>query len=121
MSEKSLIPWIRRCSLWAILGSAPLLVIISVLNTWNVISTTEESSFGDMMSGSFFGEPNAWGKTQSSLGIILALSFVTLLAILVSSKTTLGKVAAAPAKVETGSVTTAKATPAKKAVAKPKK
>jgi hypothetical protein len=102
--------WIRRCSLWAILGSAPLLVIISLLDTWNVISTTEETSFDDLLSGSIFGEPNAWGKIQSSLGIILALSFVTLLALLVSSRTKVGK----------GEVPT-REVPATKAATKPKK
>jgi len=87
MSEKSLLVAIRRYTLWGALGSAAVVLIISVLDVWNVISTTKESLFSDYMSGPF-GEPNAWGMLQSTAGIILALCSLILLLFLIAHRVT---------------------------------
>jgi phosphotransferase system glucose/maltose/N-acetylglucosamine-specific IIC component len=88
---------IRRYTLWGALGSAAVLLIISILDVWNVISTTKESLFSDYMSGPF-GEPNAWGQLQSTAGVILALCSLTLLLFLIAHRVIDDKAEKAPAK-----------------------
>jgi len=71
---------------------------------------------------------NAWGHIEETLGIIVAIGALVLLALLVSSRTKLGKAddgvaKSAPARVATASAVApvAKAPAARAAAAKPKK
>ncbi len=104
MKEKSLLEVIRRYTLWSVLGSAALLVILNILKAWDVISTTNGGSPTDLltqaMGSAMFGDgsplgmlgiagPNAWGHLEDSLGIILGMGLLVLLAFLVSAKATL--------------------------------
>jgi hypothetical protein len=140
MNEKAVLETIRKYALWAVLGSAALLLILEILKAWEVIKTTtagsidglEEAAMAAMAGGGLgalgalqFSPPsaNAWGHVEETLGIILALGLVMLLAILVSSRTKLGKgakAATAPARAAAPAAT-AKAATANKAPARPKK
>ena len=150
MNEKKVLDSIRKYTLWAVLGSAALLLVLEILKAWDVIKTTSgggtmklgadalSALMGgslDSLSGLNFGAPsvNAWGHIEETLGIIVMIGALVLLALLVSSRTKVGKidaekaVKAAPAKVATAAAVApvAKApapkAPAAKAVARPKK
>ena len=100
MSAHTLLARIRTYALWGALGSAPLLLILNLLETWGAISTHDAPGFGDMMGGLDMGSLiglgglNAWGKIEGSLGAILGICAVVLLVLLVSSKVVEEKAAA---------------------------
>jgi hypothetical protein len=96
MKECTVIDQTRRVLLWTILGSAAGVLILQLLQIWEVLEV-EYSFFGD------YSTP-WWQKLESSLGIVLMLSLVSLLAILVSRK----------AKHEAPTPAAAKKAPAKK-------
>ena len=116
MNEKAVLETIRKYTLWAVLGSAALLLILTILEAWSVIETTSGGSMPDLgaiaanalMGGelsldalSFSApSPNVWGHLEETLAIILGLGAVVLVALLVSSRTKFGKakVAAKPKK-----------------------
>ena len=141
MNEKVVLETIRKYALWAVLGSAALLLILEILKVWNVIETTSGGGMpdvGNLLTNALMGgelsldslnfsapEPNVWGHIEGTLAIILGIGAGVLVALLVSSRTKLGKAddakvaksEAAPAKA---AAPAAKAAPAK-AAAKPKK
>jgi hypothetical protein len=139
MNEKKVLDSIRKYTLWAVLGSAALLLVLEILKAWDVIKTTSgggmmnlgADALSALMGGSLDGlgemmrysapSANAWGHIEETLGIIVMIGALVLLALLVSSRTKVGdvkdaKVAAAPAKAPT-----AEAPGAKAGAAKPKK
>ena len=140
MKERTILEKIRSYTLWAVLGSATLLLILTILETWDVIETTKRASrpnFGEMAMNALLGgggtsfdfalpKANAWGQIEHTLGIIVAIGVIVLLALLVSAKATLGKAdgvkaSAAAAPAATTAKPAAKKAPAKKAAPKPKK
>ncbi len=151
MNEKKVLDSIRKYTLWAVLGSAALLLVLEILKAWDVVKTTSGGGMRDfggaalsaLMGGSLdglgglmnFGPPtvNAWGHIEETLGIIVGIGALVLLALLVSSRTKLGKIKAgsgktAPAKVavatsaaRSAKAPAAKAPTAKAAPAKPKR
>ena len=149
MNEKKVLDGIRKYTLWAVLGSAALLLVLELLKAWDVIKTTSDgasvslgadaqNALGSLLGGSLdglgqmmsFSAPsvNAWGHIEETLGIIVAIGALVLLALLVSSRTKLGKAddgvaKSAPARVATASAVApvAKAPAARAAAAKPKK
>lgn len=149
MNEKKVLDSIRKYTLWGVLGSAALLLVLEILKAWDVVKTTSGggmANIGDALLGALggdslegldglgglgammnFGPPevNVWGHIEETLGIIVMVGVLVLLALLVSSRTKLGggkdaKVAAAPAKAPTATVA-APAAKAPAAAAKPKK
>jgi hypothetical protein len=144
MNDKAILGMIRKFALWAVLGSAALLLILEILKVWNLIETTsggEMPDVGNLLTNALMGgelsldalsfsapSPNAWGHIEGTLAIILGLGSVVLLALLVSSRTRLGKGAAGKGKVAKSAAAPAKsaapatkAAPATRAAAKPKK
>jgi hypothetical protein len=145
MNQKTILENTRNYTLWAVLGSAGLLVILEILKAWDVVKTTSAGSLGGLeeaatkamaggglgaLSGLTFAAPsvNAWGRIEDTLGAILALGIVVLVALLVSSRTTIAEAKApratsspANAPVATATASTAKATAAKASAEKPKK
>lgn len=71
MNEATLLEKIRRSALWAAITSAVILLVLMILQIWEVI---------DLKGGSVLG------KITSSLAIILFLSIVTVLVMLFSSR-----------------------------------
>jgi hypothetical protein len=152
MNEKKVLDSIRKYTLWAVLGSAALLLVLEILKAWDVVKTTSgggmanigDALLGALMGGSLdarggldFSGPSVtvWGHIEETLGVIVMIGALVLLALLVSSKTKVGKikggkakagksdaakVAAAKTVAPVAKVQTAKA-PAPKVVAKPKK
>jgi hypothetical protein len=145
MKQKTILENTRNYTLWAVLGSAGLLVILEILKAWDVITTTSAGSIGGLeeaaakamsggglgaLSGLTFAAPsvNGWGHIEDTLGIILALGLAVLLALLVSSRTTIAgdkapKAPSSPANatVATATAPAAKASTAKASAEKPKK
>jgi predicted membrane protein len=137
MKEKTILEKIRTYTLWAVLGSAALLLVLTILETWDVIETTKRApkqDLAEVMANALMGggpsfdfalpQANAWGQIQETLGIIVAIGAVVLLALLVSAKATLGRsdaVKAATAPAAVAAKPAAATAPAKKAAAKPKK
>jgi len=92
MSEAKLLKRVRRCALWSVIGSAVLLVILSILETWGAIDFTQQSSLMGMNSqmdlgslAGLIGEPTVWGKLQASLMTILGFAIAVILAMLFAS------------------------------------
>lgn len=90
MDEKTVLEKIRRYTLWAVLGSSALLLLISILKTWGIVHSTP--TIADMMidpysslGGYGFDGPSAVGRFESTLGVILSISFLTLVTVFVSS------------------------------------
>ncbi len=98
--ECTILEKVRRCSLWALLGSAVLLATLLILLAWDVIDFFEPieiprflDAFGDggmgmeteiMPLGLFGGvDISIWGKFILSLGTIVATASTLLLGILV--------------------------------------
>lgn len=145
MKQKTILENTRNYTLWAVLGSAGLLVILEILKAWDVIKTTSAGSIGGLeeaaakvmsggglgaLSGLSFAAPsvNAWGRIEDTLGAILALGIVVLVALLVSSRTTIAEAKApratnSPARTEEvkAAAPAAKAPAAKASAEKPKK
>ncbi len=153
MNEKKVLYSIRKYTLWAVLGSAALLLVLEILKAWDVVKTTSgggmanlgDAALSALMGGSLdalgglnFSAPsvNAWGHIEDTLGIIVGIGALVLLALLVSSRTKVGKIKsgkgkdgkAPAAKVAVVTVTapvarvqTAKAPTAKAVAANPKK
>ncbi len=78
MKECTVIDQTRRVLLWTVLVSAAGVLILQLLQIWEVLEV-EYNYFGD------FSTP-WWQKLENSLGIVLMLSLVSLIAILVSRK-----------------------------------
>lgn len=132
MNEKAILKTIRRYTLWAVLGSAALLLVLEILKVWNLIETVDSGSMPDLgdlaMSALIGGEmsidalsfsppsPNVWGHIEETLAIIVGIGALVLLTLLVSSKTCFGH--GADAKVEAAPAKASAKAPAKKAPAK---
>lgn len=84
MTESRLLRKIRRYSLWAFLASSLGVLLLSILEAWEVISTYDEARGRGRGGGSGMNE---WGKIEATLSIIMAISLIVLVAILVSSRT----------------------------------
>ncbi|HEX7589816.1 MAG TPA: hypothetical protein VF362_02440 [Demequinaceae bacterium] len=109
MNEKKVLGSIRKYTLWAVLGSAALLLVLEILKAWDVVKTTSgggmanlaDAALSALMGGSLdalgglnFSAPtvNAWGHIEDTLGIIVGIGALVLLVLLVSSRTKVGKI-----------------------------
>src|SRR5665648_495090 len=108
MNEKKVLDSIRKCTLWAVLGSAALLLVLEILKAWDVVKTTSGGGManlgGDTLSALLGGSLDAlgtmslsapsvtaWGHIEDTLGVIVGIGALVLLALLVSSRTKVGK------------------------------
>lgn len=80
MSEAKLIKKVRCYSLWAVIGSAVLLAILQVLQSWGAI----DFSSGDVFMG-LGGDPTFWGKLQESLVAVFGFGIAIILILLFAS------------------------------------
>jgi hypothetical protein len=104
MNEKRVLDSIKKCTLWAVLGSAALLLVLEILKAWDVVKTTSgggmanlgDAALSALMGGSLDAlgtmssaapTVTAWGHIEDTLGIIVGIGALVLLALLVSSKT----------------------------------
>ncbi len=98
LTEFTLLERIRKYTLWAVLGSAGITLLISLLRTWDVIS--------------YGFDVTAWDRIDSTFSLILGIGVVVLVSLLVASRVK---------KADAGAEPAAKKAVAKKSTAKPKK
>jgi hypothetical protein len=79
IKERAILKRIRKCSLWAFLVSSAVVLIITILETWNALETHEVSFFGS-------GEPTAWGRIENTASIVMGISLLLLLTILIADR-----------------------------------
>jgi hypothetical protein len=99
MSEAKLLKKVRCYTLWAVIGSAVLLVILQILQSWGAIEFTSGGSLGgtleDMLGGAlggpgdmlggFAGDPTVWGKIQDTLMAVFGFGTAIILILLFAS------------------------------------
>ncbi|MBN2176270.1 MAG: hypothetical protein JW722_01260 [Demequinaceae bacterium] len=105
INECSILNRIRKCSLWAFLVSATVVLVVEILEVWNAIETQD-------VYRRRLPELNGWGKIENTFSIIMGISLVVLLALLIANR---AKAIAAPMEK---TMPTKKAAPAKKPATK---
>lgn len=126
MTESKLLENIRRWSLWAVLGSAAVLLVLALLVIWGAVSLYTTPDFASILSdygavGQMLGDagdavndivpldsflpidaltpqPTGWLRLILSFGTVLALSGTTLVALWIASWVKRPEAAAEPAK-----------------------